>query len=243
MLLTGVILNVILCILWCGFNFLVALGAAYGNQESHNGVDIRIFFVVLISATIAVCVGVWFLPEDLAKIALGLPLLIVVCAHVLIWFAGREDRAKNRAWKVQVKEEREPAQAKVNEQLSWVTPDFICDRKSLPQELSQSFLVIGAKHGDLVRVDVEKDGGPGPKLNSYAIGRVVDGRLRIHDKKVMQHESEYRHYVNSDGKTIFDVYEVNFTGKRKFWFFRIGRLKEERERLSAQAKKDRPVNK
>ena len=58
MLLTGVILNIVLCMLWCGINYLVALGAAFGNQTSHNGVDIRAYFVVVIVATIAVCIGV-----------------------------------------------------------------------------------------------------------------------------------------------------------------------------------------
>jgi hypothetical protein len=40
LLILGVAVNILLCLIWFGWQYLVALGNAFGNRPSHGGVDL-----------------------------------------------------------------------------------------------------------------------------------------------------------------------------------------------------------
>ena len=210
LLITCVVVNVLVYLVWCGYHYLSALGAAFGNTASHTGVDLTLVLIGGAVLTVAVGGVVWFLPGGVARIVMVLPLVYVLVAQGFIWHYSK--RARDAA-----AEHRLAHRQTALQQIADLPRDFICeDPEALPPGRLLSFLIVDHERRQLARIDVEYDGG----VDSYGIGRLVDGQLELCGREA-DAQSFYRHYRNADGQSVFDVFTVTFDADARYAAYKL----------------------
>lgn len=209
-------ISVLAFLLWLGWNYLKALGNAFGSVNPSTGPgDMTLLFVAGGIVTAACAVGSFLVPADAGRVVALLPLAYVLLGQgFMLWRESvNRDRydGKRAAWR-----------AACEEKLSRIPRDYVMDvgasRAGAFPEVS--FLTHDRELDTIVRIDVGPDSGITPDC----VGRIRGGVLETFDHGAA-FEKHYGRYLDREGKTIFDRYTVKHRPDQDCGEYRLERFR------------------
>jgi hypothetical protein len=193
-----VVLSVVGFLAWLGFQYLMALGAAFGSNHRVPGAgDVVWVFVVVGLITAACAIGAFFLPVSTGRLVALAPLVLIILAHGFIVY--REKAIAGAYWR------RRAAESEARERkLDWIPRDYV-DRNPdpAPDAYKLSFLTHDRDAGVIVRIDVTYAG----MVYAAPIGKIDGAHLDLVDESA-GFVNVYGGFVDAEGKTLVDRYTI-----------------------------------
>ena len=206
------VLSVVAFLAWFGWQYLVALGAAFGNANRSTGPgDVGWVYVVVGLATAACAVGVFFVPASAGRIVALAPLVLIGLAHG--YMAWRAHSNAKRYWG-----ERAAARVARERKLEGISRDFVAQGSH--DAYQSSFLTHDREASVIVMVDVGWEG----EAHAVPVGKIDGAHLDLAEQ-IPAYEKVYRKYVDAEGKTLFDRYTLRFRPGQDLKAYRLERYK------------------
>ena len=197
-------LSVAAYLAWLGYHLLRSYARGFTHAAPASGSGDLV--LVLAGVVTAACVAYsFFAPAGLAKAVALTPLAVCLLGYGVVVYR----QAANRARVSRIEADRAAA---LERKLDGISKDYLL-KPGAPigfRRFSSSFLTHDRELDTIVRIDVEEEAG----LHAIAVGRIRGATLETVEP-VESLKRAYPHYVDAEGKSIFDRYTLRHRPDQK----------------------------